>query len=347
MPHIHCEYIDNGVKVAGSPGEDSETDSEGNTVYLVHSGMLHAAMRVRRRLEESGLLESAFRKYPTYNLVITGHSLGAGVTALLGWSYASTAYKNSSTNNAANSSPLNQALQRLVCFSFAPPSGLVSRTASNHLRRFLCSVFLGDDLVPRLSVAAMNMLKNELLVVLRDSNVPKYRVIASGCWQLCCKNAASRALEVQLIDGASRHDYDTMRVSSEPTSVTDGSPVSMQPSNSGSVAEDPLLSSSGGYLLRAARQLSAERQHLRAAQFPHMFAPGIIVQISAEFVTDSLGKHRLEYRLSVRDCDDLQRVIVSSSMIPHHLPDPLLTALRKLSKIVEHAERVNSDCSRV
>lgn len=50
---------------------------------MAHKGMAAGANYLLRRLKESGILEKAFNTYPEYGLVLTGHSLGAGVAALL------------------------------------------------------------------------------------------------------------------------------------------------------------------------------------------------------------------------------------------------------------------------
>lgn len=338
-----------------SANGDDETDAQGRREYLVHNGILHAAMRVRQYIDKHGLLEAAFRKYPTYKLVITGHSLGAGVTALLGWSYAATAHRQAASrgaeaNQSEPESALHVAMSQLVCYAFAPPCGLLSRSASTHLRRFVCSVYLGDDIVPRLSVATMNTLKSELLVVLRECTKPKYQVLASGCWQLCCRGAAVRALEVdaERIDdsGASQHDYNTMRTA----------PNESDRSDRPATGKSPLLATHGGDL-QEARKPDAARQHLKLAHFPRMYAPGIIVQISAEYVTaaDEHDRDRdrdgdrnpLAYRLHVASCDDLQRIVVSSSMIAHHLPIPLLSALGRLSRLVDQAGALTADSTQM
>lgn len=49
-----------------------------------HRGMIAGANYVEKRLEESDVLAKAFERYPKYSLIITGHSLGAGVAVLLG-----------------------------------------------------------------------------------------------------------------------------------------------------------------------------------------------------------------------------------------------------------------------
>lgn len=50
---------------------------------MAHKGMAIGADYVQRRLRETGIVDKALARYPEYGLVLTGHSLGAGVAALL------------------------------------------------------------------------------------------------------------------------------------------------------------------------------------------------------------------------------------------------------------------------
>lgn len=50
---------------------------------MAHKGIAAGASYVAARLKEVGILDKALASYPDYGLVLTGHSLGAGVAALL------------------------------------------------------------------------------------------------------------------------------------------------------------------------------------------------------------------------------------------------------------------------
>lgn len=49
----------------------------------VHRGMLKSARYVLETLKQHNILDNLTKMFPTYNLVVCGHSLGAGVATLL------------------------------------------------------------------------------------------------------------------------------------------------------------------------------------------------------------------------------------------------------------------------
>lgn len=61
--------------------EDHELDSEG--AVRVHRGMLKSAHHVYNTLKKNNVLEDLHSLHPSYQLIVCGHSLGAGVAALL------------------------------------------------------------------------------------------------------------------------------------------------------------------------------------------------------------------------------------------------------------------------
>lgn len=129
----------------------------------VHQGMLHSAEYIQQKLQEERILEKAFQEYENYRLVITGHSLGAGVAALL-------------------SILLKPIYPGLICFAYAPPGELVSDNLIEYSQDFICSVSLGYDVVPRLGILELKNLKIHILEAIRDCPLPKHQIMASGLW---------------------------------------------------------------------------------------------------------------------------------------------------------------------
>ena len=101
----------------------------------------------------------------------TGHSLGAGTAVLL-------------------SMMLKPKYPKIRCFAFSPPGGLLNQAAARYTETFCMSVIIGDDLVPRLSLVTLELLKNQLVSELDACRHPKVRWI---------KQADSFFIETQFI----------------------------------------------------------------------------------------------------------------------------------------------------
>ncbi|XP_059481731.1 diacylglycerol lipase-beta-like isoform X2 [Neocloeon triangulifer] len=126
-----------------------------------HKGMIHVAQYVLRTLQQESILTEAFESHPEYNLIVTGHSLGAGVAVLLGLM-------------------LKPTYPDLKCYAFAAPGGLLCPEAAAASESFTLTVGLGDDLVMRLGVDSIENLRTDLLTAIRCCMLPKYRVLLSG-----------------------------------------------------------------------------------------------------------------------------------------------------------------------
>ncbi|XP_068613374.1 diacylglycerol lipase-beta-like [Brachionichthys hirsutus] len=128
-----------------------------------HKGICQAATYIYKKLVNDGILNQAFSVAPEYNLVITGHSLGAGAASVL-------------------AVLLRNSFPTLECYAFSPPGGLLSKALADYSKDFVISVVLGKDLVPRLSIPNIEDLKRRLLKVVSNCNKPKYCILLRGCW---------------------------------------------------------------------------------------------------------------------------------------------------------------------
>ncbi|XP_017777073.1 PREDICTED: sn1-specific diacylglycerol lipase beta-like [Nicrophorus vespilloides] len=127
-----------------------------------HKGMKIGAEFVAKRLKQLGVLEKALNKYPEYGLVLTGHSLGAGVAALL-------AIK------------IRPSYPELKVYAFATPAGVLSREAARLTESYIFTVGVGDDFVMRLGVDSVENLRTGVIQTLHASKLPKYRILLNGC----------------------------------------------------------------------------------------------------------------------------------------------------------------------
>lgn len=99
-----------------------------------------------------------------FELVITGHSLGAGVASLV-------------------SLFLHKRFgDRMKCYAFSNPCGLMSKRLSEYCDKFVTSLVVGNDLVGRLSLWTMQQLRNKIV---REIIFTKRSKVNIFCNTLC------------------------------------------------------------------------------------------------------------------------------------------------------------------
>lgn len=157
--------------------------------HYAHSGMLKIAMRVRLLLERSGVLHRMFRvdkqvydtidnsetnnkealnidmdKLPDtrgYELLIMGHSLGAGVATVL-------------------TLMLHSRFPEARCMSYANPGAVFSYELAEQSKAWCTNIWLGNDMVPHLNWQSLQFLRLKILEVLWRCKVSKARALRSA-----------------------------------------------------------------------------------------------------------------------------------------------------------------------
>ena len=119
-----------------------------------HRGMMIGAEKLLDRLQEGNLLDRVCNTYADYTLTLTGHSLGGGVSILIG---AKLRYK----------------YPDLRVYAFATPAGLLSRDAARVTESFVFTVGVGDDFVMRLCVESVENIRTNVIETLRACKLPK------------------------------------------------------------------------------------------------------------------------------------------------------------------------------
>lgn len=137
--------------------------------HLAHSGMVKAARYVLEELRSKNILNKTLSYYDSYEIVVTGHSLGAGTAAIL-------------------AVLLKKIYNTVTCYAYSPPGGLFNESVAKMSKEFTLSVIVGKDLVPRLSFQSLNLLKDEMKKSLFECGLPKYQILASGLTAFCVKD---------------------------------------------------------------------------------------------------------------------------------------------------------------
>lgn len=135
-----------------------------------HKGMVQAAQYILEKIEQEDLLERARSRNPDkgtkdFEIVIVGHSLGAGTASILGIL-------------------MRQQYSSLQCFCYSPPGGLLSAPAVEYTKEFTVSVVVGKDVVPRIGLHQMETLRTDLINAIKRSVDPKWKTIT--CSIICC-----------------------------------------------------------------------------------------------------------------------------------------------------------------
>ncbi|XP_063970812.1 diacylglycerol lipase-alpha-like [Lytechinus pictus] len=146
--------------------------------YQGHKGMVEAANYIKRRLIDDMLLHQAFtsdeaRGTQNYELLLVGHSLGAGTAAILGIM-------------------LRPDYPSLKVYAYSPPGGLLCKESSEYAAEFVTSLVVGKDVVARIGLSQMEFLRADLLNCIKMCRDPKWRVIMGEL--LCCCTVHSKNL---------------------------------------------------------------------------------------------------------------------------------------------------------
>ncbi|KAM3182794.1 hypothetical protein ACTXT7_011611 [Hymenolepis weldensis] len=143
---------------AGEPFRDEDHHLPPDERLITHSGMGRTAKNIVARLLEDQWIEGAKKLRPTYPLVITGHSLGAGLVSLM-------------------CALLKPHYPELKAYAFSPPNGLMNKKLALSTRDYLISVTYGYDCVGRMSAQTLEDLRARIFHALCVYKTPKFLVL--------------------------------------------------------------------------------------------------------------------------------------------------------------------------
>ena len=157
------------IRAIPTPLDPDSSDSSDLT-RSAHKGIFCGAQACLSDIESRGTMECLLSTHPEYNLILTGHSLGAGVASLL-------------------SVILHPRYPTLQCYAFSPPGGLASYEVGEEAKAYVTSVVFGKDIIPRLSECTLQTLREGIMRNLTThGKVAKHRVIGTCC---CCTGSTS------------------------------------------------------------------------------------------------------------------------------------------------------------
>uniref|UniRef100_A0A2R5LN43 sn-1-specific diacylglycerol lipase n=1 Tax=Ornithodoros turicata TaxID=34597 RepID=A0A2R5LN43_9ACAR len=140
------------------------SDIDGVPAGKCNLGVLRCAQHLLPLLEAP--LAAAFREHPNYRLVLTGHSLGGSVTAVL-------------------SLMLRSKYPTLQCYAYSPTT-IFDATLARLSKECVLTVAVGDDVIMRTGLAQLFELKRECIQVVIEADVPKSKLMYQFCAAVCC-----------------------------------------------------------------------------------------------------------------------------------------------------------------
>ena len=254
--------------------------------HIVHCGMLKAAEYVLAQLQEKNTLNNAFSYHDTYQLVVTGHSLGAGTAVILSFM-------------------LRKKYPHVRCYAYSPPGGLLNTVAAEESKEFTVSAIVGKDPVPRLSLHSVERLKERMKRVLRECRLPKYQILASGLGSCCIKDWRRTIREEESVRRAGSLDSGD---STEP--ILDPASPSRVPSYESTTDNDNN------------KDRVELRKKVSAKNLEKLILPGKIFHLEQVNEDDDAKKSRRlrEYRMTEKTAEDFADIKVSPNMLTDHFP---------------------------
>lgn len=128
--------------------------------YQVHAGFYFTAKNLYNDIKSSNVIQSILENesYSHYHIVFCGHSMGAAVAALLTYFFRKDGYLQTR------------------CYSYSIPALACVNTAEL-FEEFCISVVTGHDVVTRFTKCSMEIFKEDMRRLLKDCDLPKYRLM--------------------------------------------------------------------------------------------------------------------------------------------------------------------------
>jgi sn1-specific diacylglycerol lipase len=237
-----------------------------------------------------------------YEILITGHSLGAGlatVVALL----------------------LRQTYPELKCIAYSPPGGMLTKPLALKTRDFVTSVVLADDMISRSSIHSMFRLREEMF-----DAVPRMRSVnkSTMLWKIAMGADVPELLVAEDVakkdsstGGSKDSDVPSAAPSTAPSTESTRTPVSVR------------RMYPPGWILHL-KQVSEERACLDTCCCNGCCCMSALMGAGSR-VLQPIWLNQ----------DGLHEIVVSRTMASDHFPDRLVAALREIRPQEEVCINVN------
>jgi sn1-specific diacylglycerol lipase len=162
--------------------------------FYTHSGFAAIATWLCEDLHRSGVIDSFLSAQPDYGLVICGHSLGAATATVAGLL-------------------LRSKYPMIKCFAYAPPptADLVHAELCDE---FVTSIVYNHDMITRLSLPSLRLLKDQMLWSFVNCPLRKWEVIGESLRPDCDENP-DQGTESERLRGAEADSALFLNMSSE------------------------------------------------------------------------------------------------------------------------------------
>lgn len=302
--------------------------------HYAHKGMYHSAMWVKETLcaecEGRSILNRAFEKGRGYKLVLTGHSLGGGCSALL-------------------SVLLKEQYPDLRCYAYGVPGAVLDINGAMYTKSFITSITVGKDLVARLSICTCCILKQDIMTVLETYNKPKYRILLEGALETlshCCgRRHIFRTMQLNVRLDESPSAESPVRASLEPEDIEEEEDALVQQEEVEIHISEATESGDSNQPLRSRESTCSpvgdqSTQDLLAAtgdsttpsspefRVP-LYPPGYVIHIREVPTRRSIFADK-EYEAIRVNNDRFQRIIICPSMLKDHFPHTIKKAMESV-----------------
>eukprot|EP00126_Sphaerothecum_destruens_P015843 Sdes_comp9908_c0_seq1m1449 len=131
---------------------------------FAHRGMARNARKIFLEIQHKKILAEVLRpgtQYQDYQILVVGHSLGAGVATLL-------------------TILLRFEYDSAQCYAYSPPGAILTLNACKFIKSFVTSIVIGKDVVPRLSVYSLHKLRDDMVDAIANCKRSKWEIISGG-----------------------------------------------------------------------------------------------------------------------------------------------------------------------